>query len=108
MTSMAAALSISALALIRTVTAGVFIYITSSDNHFWHDNSALAYLVMTLVYMISMTCVTKDEQQYRRRRNILLLFTLNVFPLVYFYVDHKVNHTAGGEVLRGKPHFTKL
>lgn len=55
--------------LIRTVSCGGWVYITSSDDHDVHDFFMITYIVFNIPWMIgSIACTPEDSQVVRRKR----------------------------------------
>ncbi|KAK7033044.1 protein cwh43 [Favolaschia claudopus] len=66
--------------LLRTITCGGWVYITSSDDGEVHDFFMISYLVLTIPWMWG--CTTFN-------------FFLSLIPLVYFYLQHKLHRVPG-------------
>ncbi|MBW0481764.1 hypothetical protein O181_021479 [Austropuccinia psidii MF-1] len=83
---------------LRTISCGGWVYVTSSDNHFWHDVMMITYLVLTIPWQIgnivlSPETVFRTGNKYRRRFSAL--FFISIVPLVYFFLQHKVKRVPG-------------
>jgi hypothetical protein len=92
--------------LIRTLAAGTWIYITSTDDHFMHDVGMIVYLVLTLIYMIGMVIESRrisrtwDPSPERIkcaevRTYFLFAFVAAIPVLVWLFIRHKVKHLPG-------------
>lgn len=90
---------------IRTWTCGGWVYVTSGDDHDIHDIMMIAYMVLTLPYMILLT-KAGDRTSYtfnektlaaskRRRKWVCLMFFGSIPPMIYFFINHKVHRIAG-------------
>ncbi|KAI9009619.1 hypothetical protein BC832DRAFT_529869 [Gaertneriomyces semiglobifer] len=66
--------------ILRTLSCGGWVYITSSDDHSWHDIFMISYLVCGLLYMVGMV--------WTSRRSSLPF-------LVYWFVQHKIKRIPG-------------
>ncbi|KAI8870012.1 hypothetical protein GQ42DRAFT_122947 [Ramicandelaber brevisporus] len=88
--------------ILRTLSCGGWVYITSSDDHDAHDILMIMYLVCTLPYMLLMISTSsrsplalynKDHAAQSRSRRVLVtcLFFGMIPPMVYFFIQHKVN-----------------
>lgn len=51
--------------ILRTVAAGGWIYITSTDHHLVHDISMISYILFSLLLMASTCLITKKLEQVR-------------------------------------------
>ncbi|PLW18641.1 hypothetical protein PCANC_13318 [Puccinia coronata f. sp. avenae] len=83
---------------LRTISCGGWVYVTSSDDHFWHDVMMIAYIVLTIPWqlgnvVLSPNTVLQNGNKYRRRFSAL--FFLSTIPLVYFFLQHKVKRVPG-------------
>ncbi|RKP09568.1 Frag1/DRAM/Sfk1 family-domain-containing protein, partial [Thamnocephalis sphaerospora] len=87
--------------LIRTVSCGVFVYITSTDDHDIHDIGMLVYIACTFPYMLGTIWYerrlagTSVQQAVRWRQRICTAFIVSLAPLIYFFIQHKVHHVKG-------------
>ncbi|KAF8515385.1 Frag1/DRAM/Sfk1 family-domain-containing protein [Hysterangium stoloniferum] len=80
--------------LVRTLCCGGWVYITSSDDHQTHDFLMISYIVLNLPWMIgSILCTPAGNVVTRRKRYVMFFAT--IFPLVYFFVRHKVKQIPG-------------
>lgn len=78
------------LDLIRTVSIGGSIYITSNDNMFLHSASMVVYLCSTLGYMIldSRRCLSAEVKDVKMR--ITQLFFLCTLVMSKFLYEHQI------------------
>lgn len=80
----------------RTFTCGGWVYITSTDDHDWHDILMIAYMVLTIPWTVSVTLLSSKGSKEKKGRFITAsLFFLALVPLVYFFIQHKVHVVAG-------------
>jgi len=88
--------------LMRTFACGGWVYVTSTDSHDVHDVAMLLYLLLTFPYMFASIGAfggaaedPRSRSANRVRKILLALFTLTIFPGVYFYLRHKRDRIAG-------------
>ncbi|KAK9463988.1 Frag1/DRAM/Sfk1 family-domain-containing protein [Lipomyces oligophaga] len=86
----------AAIGFIRTITCGGWVYITSTDDHDWHDIFMISYIVLTIPWDIGGVFLSPPDSKSRRYRKIVAsTFFFMMIPLVYFFIQHKVHHIAG-------------
>ena len=88
---------VATVGLLRTVLCGGWVYVTSTDDHAWHDIFMISYLVFTLPWTLgclALSSVNRDAIKWRKIFAILFFGTL--VPLIYFFIQHKVHKVAGG------------
>ncbi|KAI9597182.1 Frag1/DRAM/Sfk1 family-domain-containing protein [Syncephalis fuscata] len=89
------------IGLIRTVACGVFVYITSTDDHDIHDIGMLLYILCTFPYMIGTIwherrlSGVKVQHAVKWRKRLGILFGASLGPLAYFFIQHKVHKVKG-------------
>ncbi|KAI8445403.1 Frag1/DRAM/Sfk1, partial [Phakopsora pachyrhizi] len=84
--------------LLRTISCGGWVYITSSDNHDVHDFMMISYLLLTIPWQLGNILLTPSTVQLagnKCRKRFSRLFFISIFPLVYFYIQHKVKRVPG-------------
>lgn len=82
--------------LIRTITCGGWVYITSTDDHDWHDIFMISYIVLTLPWTVLVTVMSPKNTSARRGRSLTAMaFFATLVPLVFFFIQHKVHDIAG-------------
>ncbi|KAJ3877210.1 Frag1/DRAM/Sfk1 family-domain-containing protein [Lentinula edodes] len=83
--------------IIRTLSCGGWVYITSSDDHDAHDIFMITYIVLNLPWMIGgIYSTTIKCPSVRRKRSVIAsAFFLAIMPLVYFFIQHKVYRIPG-------------
>ncbi len=92
---------VASMGLLRTLTCGGWTYITSTDDHDWHDILMISYIVATLPWTtgcIALSPPNPTAIKYRKRLAGAFFGTL--VPLIYFFIQHKVHRVAGGECPR--------
>ncbi|KAH8117743.1 Frag1/DRAM/Sfk1 family-domain-containing protein [Phellopilus nigrolimitatus] len=83
--------------LVRTLSCGGWVYITSEDDHDAHDVLMIAYIICNIPWMYGgIACTPKKNVRQRRRRYALAsIFFVSILPMMYFFVQHKVHSIAG-------------
>ena len=88
--------------VVRTLTCGGWTYITSTDDHNWHDILMISYLVFTIPWTTGCLALSPPNATAIKYRKYLAGgFFGTLVPLVYFFIQHKVHRVAGG---RAVPH----
>lgn len=82
--------------LARTFTCGGWVYITSTDDHDWHDIFMISYIVLTIPWTVYVSVLSPKGSTVRRGRLwTAILFFLMLVPLVYWFIQHKVHVRPG-------------
>ncbi|CAN6638693.1 protein Cwh43p [Trichomonascus vanleenenianus] len=81
--------------LLRTLTCGGWTYITSTDDHDWHDIFMISYMVLTIPWTTLRISLDRPGKAYFYRRVFATLFFVSLIPLIYFFIQHKVHRVAG-------------
>ncbi|KAF7505987.1 hypothetical protein GJ744_012334 [Endocarpon pusillum] len=82
--------------LFRTLSCGGWTYITSTDDHNWHDIFMISYLVATLPWTLGCLALSPPNPTAIKYRKILAgLFFGTLVPLIYFFIQHKVHKVPG-------------
>ncbi|KAI9680733.1 MAG: hypothetical protein M1817_004173 [Caeruleum heppii] len=82
--------------LFRTITCGGWTYITSTDDHDWHDIFMILYLVATLPWTLGCLALSPpNPKAIKYRKYLASLFFGTLVPLIYFFIQHKVHKVAG-------------
>lgn len=85
-----------ATGLFRTITCGGWTYITSTDDHDWHDIFMISYLVATLPWTLGCLALSPNNPKALRYRKVFAgLFFGTLVPLIYFFIQHKVHKVPG-------------
>jgi hypothetical protein len=85
------------MGIFRTFTCGGWTYVTSTDDHDWHDIFMISYLVATLPWTLGCLALSPNNAQaIKYRKYFASAFFGTLVPLVYFFIQHKVHHVAGG------------
>jgi Frag1/DRAM/Sfk1 family len=84
--------------LFRTISCGGWTYITSTDDHNWHDIFMISYLVATLPWTLGCLALSPPNPRAVKYRKILAgLFFGTLVPLIYYFIQHKVHKVPGGK-----------
>ena len=87
--------------IIRTVSCGGWVYITSTDDHLTHDITMIVYLVCTLPWQLGVvyTSARNNPQALKWRRILTAAFFTTLPPMIYYFLQHKIQKVPGGKVL---------
>lgn len=89
---------VAGVGLFRTLSCGGWTYVTSTDDHGWHDIFMISYLVATLPWTLGCLSLSPHNGKAVRYRKILAgSFFGTLVPLIYFFIQHKVHKVPGGE-----------
>jgi hypothetical protein len=84
--------------IFRTLTCGGWTYVTSTDDHDWHDVFMISYLVATLPWTLGCLSLSPpNPTAILWRKRLAGAFFGTLVPLIYFFIQHKVHKVAGGE-----------
>jgi hypothetical protein len=84
------------MGVFRTLTCGGWTYVTSTDDHDWHDIFMISYLVATLPWTLGCLALSPNNARAVKYRKYLAgAFFGTLIPLVYFFIQHKVHRVAG-------------
>ncbi|GAB7363365.1 hypothetical protein MBLNU230_g3645t1 [Neophaeotheca triangularis] len=87
---------VAGVGIFRTLTCGGWTYVTSTDDHNWHDIFMISYLVATLPWTIGCLALSPpNPQAIRYRKYLASTFFGTLVPLVYFFIQHKVHRVPG-------------
>lgn len=81
--------------IIRTLSCGGWVYITSNDDHDIHDIMMIIYMVCNIPWMVGGILSTPTSTVRRKRIWIAMTFFATLIPLVYFFIQHKVHRIPG-------------
>lgn len=89
---------VAGIGLFRTFTCGGWTYVTSTDDHDWHDIFMISYLVATLPWTIGCYMLSPpNPTTIKYRKYLASAFFGTLVPLVYFFIQHKVHKVPGGK-----------
>ncbi|OAA65382.1 Frag1/DRAM/Sfk1 [Niveomyces insectorum RCEF 264] len=82
--------------IFRTLTCGGWTYVTSTDDHDWHDIFMISYLVATIPWMFGCLALSPpNAKAIKYRKYVAGAFFGTIIPLVYFFIQHKVHRVPG-------------
>lgn len=88
------------LGVLRTFTCGGWVYITSTDDHDWHDIFMIAYIALTIPWTVLITVCTESGSTLKWGRRLTgSLFFLTLVPLIYWFIQHKVHVIPGAYLI---------
>ncbi|SMR63811.1 unnamed protein product [Zymoseptoria tritici ST99CH_3D1] len=87
---------VAGMGVFRTLTCGGWTYVTSTDDHDWHDIFMISYLVATLPWTLGCLALSPPNPRAIKLRKYLAgAFFGTLVPLVYFFIQHKVHRVPG-------------
>ncbi|PHH75926.1 hypothetical protein CDD82_4217 [Ophiocordyceps australis] len=87
---------VASMGLLRTFTCGGWTYITSTDDHDWHDILMVSYIVATLPWTTGCIVLSPpNPRAIQYRKFIAASFFGTLVPLIFFFIRHKVHRVAG-------------
>jgi len=94
---------IAGVGIFRTLTCGGWTYVTSTDDHNWHDIFMISYLVATLPWTLGCLALSPPNPTAVFWRKVFAgSFFATLVPLVYFFIQHKVHKVPGGVCLSAR------
>lgn len=88
---------VAGMGIFRTLTCGGWTYVTSTDDHDWHDIFMISYLVATLPWTLGCLALSPaNAKAVKYRKYLASAFFGTLVPLIYFFIQHKVHKVAGG------------
>ncbi|ORY06025.1 calcofluor white hypersensitive protein-like protein [Clohesyomyces aquaticus] len=87
---------VAGVGIFRTLTCGGWTYVTSTDDHGWHDIFMISYLVATLPWTLGCLALSpRNPTALKYRKIFAASFFATLVPLIYFFIQHKVHRVAG-------------
>ncbi|GJN71482.1 Cwh43p [Purpureocillium lilacinum] len=87
---------VASMGILRTLTCGGWTYITSTDDHDWHDILMISYIVATLPWTTGCIALSPaNPTAIKYRKYLAGAFFGTLVPLIYFFIRHKVHRVAG-------------
>ncbi|KAI1810388.1 Frag1/DRAM/Sfk1 family protein [Poronia punctata] len=84
------------MGIFRTFTCGGWTYVTSTDDHDWHDIFMISYLVATIPWTAGCLVLSPpNTKAIKYRKYIATAFFTTLIPMVYYFIQHKVHRVAG-------------
>ncbi len=72
--------------ILRTLTCGGWTYITSTDDHDWHDIFMISYIVFTIPWTTGCLALSPpNPKAIKYRKYLASAFFGTLVPLIYFY-----------------------
>jgi hypothetical protein len=88
---------IAAIGVLRTLLCGGWVYVTSTDDHGFHDIAMIGYLLCTLPWTLGIISLSPfNPRALKYRKIIAASFFGTLIPLIYFFIQHKVHKVPGG------------
>lgn len=89
---------VAGVGIFRTLTCGGWTYVTSTDDHNWHDIFMISYLAATVPWTLGCLALSPpNPEAVKWRKRLSTLFFSTLIPLIYFFIQHKVHKVAGGK-----------
>lgn len=90
---------VAGVGVFRTLTCGGWTYVTSTDDHDWHDIFMISYLVATLPWTLGCLALSPNNRRaVKYRKWMASLFFGTLVPLIYYFIQHKVHKVPGGKL----------
>ncbi|KAL8785918.1 MAG: hypothetical protein Q9213_003067 [Squamulea squamosa] len=87
---------IAGVGVFRTLSCGGWTYVTSTDDHGWHDIFMISYLVATLPWTLGCLALSPNNPKAVKYRKMLAgSFFGTLVPLIYYFIQHKVHKVPG-------------
>ena len=100
---------LAGVGVFRTFTCGGWTYVTSTDDHDWHDIFMISYLVATIPWTAGCLMLSPPNPATIRYRKYLAgAFFGTLVTLVYFFIQHKVHRVPGGRNSVSYSHVSEL
>lgn len=88
---------VAGVGVFRTLSCGGWTYVTSTDDHGWHDIFMISYLVATLPWTLGCLALSPHNTKAVKYRKIMAgSFFGTLVPLIYFFIQHKIHKVPGG------------
>ena len=88
---------VAAVGVLRTFLCGGWVYVTSTDDHGFHDITMIGYLLCTLPWTLGVISMSPLNPQALKYRKIIAgMFFGTLVPLIYYFIQHKVHKVPGG------------
>lgn len=90
---------IAGVGIFRTLSCGGWTFVTSTDDHNWHDIFMISYLVATLPWTLGCISLSPALPKAIYYRKLFAgAFFAAIVPLIYFFLQHKVHRVPGGQL----------
>lgn len=89
------------IGLFRTLMCGGWTYVTSTDDHDWHDICMISYIAATIPWTSGCFKLGSRTPTAKKYRKIFSgLFFGAMLPMIYFYIQHKIYAVPGGASIK--------
>jgi len=89
---------VAGVGVFRTLSCGGWTYVTSTDDHHWHDILMVSYIAATIPWTIGCNMLgPQNPRSVKLRKWLSIGFFANIAPLLYFFIQHKVHRVPGGK-----------
>ncbi|KAI0259848.1 Frag1/DRAM/Sfk1 family-domain-containing protein [Gloeopeniophorella convolvens] len=85
---------LAVVGVLRTLSCGGWVYVTSSDDHDVHDVLMILYILLNLPWMYGGVRLSGGKAR-RHRSRVGSAFWFSLLPMVYYFVQHKVHRIPG-------------
>ncbi|KAI0838555.1 Frag1/DRAM/Sfk1 family-domain-containing protein [Hypoxylon sp. FL0890] len=87
---------VASVGIFRTLTCGGWTYVTSTDDHDWHDIFMISYLIATIPWTIGCIALSPpNPKAIKYRRRLAMAFFGTIPAMIYFFIQHKIHRVAG-------------
>ncbi|KAI1646873.1 Frag1/DRAM/Sfk1 family-domain-containing protein [Daldinia loculata] len=87
---------IAGVGIFRTLTCGGWTYVTSTDDHDWHDIFMISYLIATIPWTFGCIALSPpNPKAIKYRKYLATAFFGMIPPMIYFFIQHKIRRVAG-------------
>ncbi|KAI1075131.1 Frag1/DRAM/Sfk1 family-domain-containing protein [Whalleya microplaca] len=87
---------VAGMGIFRSLTCGGWTYVTSTDDHDWHDIFMISYLVATIPWTAGCIALSPPNPKAIKYRKYLAGAFFGTIPfMVYFFIQHKIHRVAG-------------
>lgn len=89
---------VAGVGIFRTLTCGGWTYVTSTDDHDWHDIFMISYLVATIPWTVGCIALSPPNAKAIKYRKYFASAFFGMIPfMIYFFIQHKIHRVAGGQ-----------
>ncbi|KAI0008258.1 Frag1/DRAM/Sfk1 family-domain-containing protein [Xylariaceae sp. FL0662B] len=87
---------VAGIGIFRSLTCGGWTYVTSTDDHDWHDIFMISYLVATIPWTAGCIALSPPNAKALKYRKYLAGAFFGTIPfMVYLFIQHKIHRVAG-------------
>jgi hypothetical protein len=73
------------------------VYVTSTDDHDFHDITMIGYLLCTLPWTLGIISLSPpNARAVKLRKYFAGAFFGTLVPLIYYFIQHKIHRVPGG------------